>query len=175
DDKKELFEFLKSHNVIKRSVTCSSCGKQASFDNRQLKWKCQKRRKVKKGHKIQIVLCSFCTTIRKDTWFENANISIETACAFIGYFVTISPPRQNFLENELEMSPHTIVDWSNFIREALFSWCAENSRQIGGPNRVIEIDEAKFGKIKYHRGRIINGQLFFGGYERDSKELFVIP
>lgn len=175
DDKNKLLEFLKSHNVIKRSVTCSSCGKPAVLDKHQLKWRCQKRKKVKKGHKIQIVSCSFYTTIRKDTWFENANISIERACAFIGYFVTLRPPRQNFLEKELEMNPNTVVDWSNFIREALLLWCVENSKQIGGPNCVVEIDEAKFGKRKYHRGRIIDGQWFFGGFERDSKELFVIP
>lgn len=55
DDQERLFEFLKSHNLIKKSVTCLSCGKPATFDNRKLKWRCQKARKVKKGHKIQIV------------------------------------------------------------------------------------------------------------------------
>lgn len=175
DDQERLFEFLKSHNVIKKSVICSSCGKPATFDNRKLKWRCQKARKVKKGHKIQIVSCSFSTTIRKGTWFENSNISIEAACIFIGYFVTMGPPRQKFLENKLEMSSCTITYWSNFIREALLSWCIENSKQIGGSNRIVEIDEAKFGKRKYHRGRVIDGQWFFGGFERDSKELFVIP
>src|SRR5580765_1294397 len=101
DNKEELFEFLKSHNVIKKSVTCSSCGEPATFDSRKLKWRCQKRRKEKKGHKIQVVSCSFSTTIKKETRFENANISIETACTFIGFFVTMSPPHQKFLETEL--------------------------------------------------------------------------
>lgn len=175
DSQQELLEFLKSHNVIQNSVICSNCGKPATFDKRKLKWRCQKTRKVKKGHKIQKISCSFSTTIRKGTWFENANVPIEAACVFIGYFVTLSPPRYNFLKTELEMSSTTIVDWSNFIRKALLSWCIENSKQIGRPNRVVEIDDAKFGKKKYHRGRIIDGQWFFGGFERDSKEIFVVP
>lgn len=174
DNRDELFEFLKSHNVIKRSVTCSNCGKPAVFDKHQLKWRCQKKTKVKKGHKFQIVSCSFSATIRKDTWFRDSRISIETACAFIAYFVSLKPPRQDFLEKELDMSSHTVVDWSNFVREAMLSWCLENSQKIGGPNRIVEIDEAKFGKRKYHRGRVIDGQWFFGGFERESHEMFVI-
>lgn len=79
---------------------------------------------------------------------------------FIGYFVIMGLPGQKFLENELEMSSCTITDWSNFIREAILSWCIENSKQIGGSNRIVEIDKAKFGKRKYHRGRVIDGQCY---------------
>lgn len=39
----------------------------------------------------------------------------------------------------------------------------------------MEIDEAKFGRSKYHRGRAITGQWLFGAIERDTKRLFVIP
>lgn len=167
DNREELLEFLKSHNVIKRLVTYSSCGKPATFDNRQLKWRCQEKRKVKKEHKIQIISCSFSITIRKDMQFQNANISIEAACMFIGYFVTFSPPRQEFLKTELKMSSRNIVDWSNFIREAILSWCFKNSKQIGEPNCIVEIDEAKFGKRKYYRGHIIDRH----GFSVDSREI----
>lgn len=46
---------------------------------------------------------------------------------------------------------------------------------IGGKGKVVEIDEAKFGKRKYHRGRLIEGQWIFGGFERQSKKTFYIP
>lgn len=52
DDQEELIKFLKSHNVIKKSETC---GESATFDNCKLKWRCQKKSKVKKRHKIQIL------------------------------------------------------------------------------------------------------------------------
>lgn len=137
-----------------------------------MKWRYQKKSKEMKRHKIQIISCFFSKTIRKGTWFENANISIETACTFIGYFITMYPPRQKFLGTELEMSASTVVNWFNLIRKDFLPWSIQISKPIGGPNCIVEIDEEKFGKRKY-RGRIIDGQWHFGGFERPSNELFI--
>jgi len=46
---------------------------------------------------------------------------------------------------------------------------------MGGPLKVVEIDEAKTRKRKYNRGRLIKGQWVFGGIERGSGLAFVIP
>jgi len=46
---------------------------------------------------------------------------------------------------------------------------------LGGPGKIVEIDEAKIGKRKYNRGRTLRGQWVFGGYERDSGRIFIIP
>ncbi len=39
----------------------------------------------------------------------------------------------------------------------------------------MEIDKAKIGNRKYNRGRLLKGQWVFGGIERESKKLFLIP
>ena len=39
----------------------------------------------------------------------------------------------------------------------------------------MEIDESKFGKSKYGRGREIEGVWVFGGIERESKKSFLVP
>ena len=46
---------------------------------------------------------------------------------------------------------------------------------IGGPGKVVEIDESKFGKTKLHRGRVVNGQWVFGGICRETQEVFLVP
>jgi len=53
-------------------------------------------------------------------------------------------------------------------------WAEKHSEKLGGPGR-IEIDEAKIGKRKYNRGRLVKGHWIFGGYERESKKIFIVP
>ena len=47
--------------------------------------------------------------------------------------------------------------------------------QIGGPGKTVEIDESKFGKMKYYRGRYVEGQWVFGGICRQTKACFLVP
>jgi transposase-like protein len=49
------------------------------------------------------------------------------------------------------------------------------SRKLGGYKKVVEIDEAKFGKSKYHRRRYVKGQWVFGGIERGTNNTFLVP
>ncbi|GBP41528.1 hypothetical protein EVAR_20333_1 [Eumeta japonica] len=76
--------------------------------------------------------------------------------------------------NKLQIGTHTVTDWSNFIREVLEYWVIRNSpTKLGGIDKIVEIDEAKFGKRKYNRGRIVDGEWVFGGLERSSKKVFM--
>lgn len=51
----------------------------------------------------------------------------------------------------------------------------ETSCRLGGEGKVVEIDEAKLGKRKYKRGRVIDGQWIFGEIDRGSKRIFYVP
>ena len=42
----------------------------------------------------------------------------------------------------------------------------EDGGQIGGKNVIVEIDESKFGKRKYHRGHHVEGAWVIGGVGR---------
>ena len=47
--------------------------------------------------------------------------------------------------------------------------------QIDGPGMTVEIDESKFCKLKFNRGRCIEGQWVFGGICRQTKACFLVP
>ncbi|CAG8681395.1 8963_t:CDS:1, partial [Ambispora gerdemannii] len=50
----------------------------------------------------------------------------------------------------------------------------DNTNMIGGENIIVEIDESKFGRRKYHRGRIVEDIWVVGDIERtDEKRCFV--
>jgi len=47
-----------------------------------------------------------------------------------------------------------------------------SSEKLGGPGKIVEIDESKFGRRKYHRGHHVDGQWVFGGIGRGSGRVF---
>jgi hypothetical protein len=66
------------------------------------------------------------------------------------------------------------VDWCNFAREVCATILEVDSSPIGGPGKIVEIDESKFGKRKYHRGRRVDGIEVFGDRERGTRKCFLI-
>ncbi|CAI6373204.1 unnamed protein product [Macrosiphum euphorbiae] len=47
--------------------------------------------------------------------------------------------------------------------------------KIGGEGKVIEIDESKFSKRKYHGDHRVEGQWVFGGVELETGRCFLVP
>ena len=70
------------------------------------------------------------------------------------------------------LSNPTVRSLFNEIRERMAEEIA-TTLKIGGPGRIVEIDEAKFGKRKYQRGRIVRGSWVLGGVERHSNKCFL--
>ena len=114
--------------------------------------------------------CNKKVSIRAGSWFEGHNLTLEQII-LITYFWVYGAD-QEFVKHELGISNQTIVDWYNFSREVCSCILEKDNEKVGGPGIVVEIDESKFGKCKYHRGHHVEGQWVFGGIERDSKKCF---
>ncbi len=66
------------------------------------------------------------------------------------------------------------MDWYNFYRDVCAEYFVGNPVTLGRPGKTVEIDESKFGKRKYNRGRLIDGHWVFGGIERGSNKSFML-
>lgn len=78
---------------------------------------------------------------------------------------------------ENEVAENTIIDYYNYCREVCAVSIANDTCVIGGPGEVVEIDESKFFKRKYNKGRILSAQQdgwVFGGIQRSNKECFMV-
>ena len=105
--------------------------------------------------------CKFEYSLNNNTWFSQARLSYVKALQVIFCFVN-SVTITSALAL-ISVSKQTLVDWYNFCREI----CIESNLSvevncIGGENRIVEIDESKFGKRKYHRGKRVEGQWVLG-------------
>ena len=61
-----------------------------------------------------------------------------------------------------------------FCRETCEVTIQRNSEKLGGEDKVVQIDESKVGKQKYHRGHRVEGQWVFGGIAEDSRRSFLV-
>ena len=64
------------------------------------------------------------------------------------------------------------VDWYNFCRDICLNIIKLDNKKIGGPGHIVEIDESKFGKQKFRRGRPVQGKWVLGGIDRETRETF---
>ena len=118
-------------------------------------------------------------SVKQDTVFDNTHLTFETVLRLIFlYIANISTYEQLqhecYDESEQQLSTSTINDWLTYFREIqLEALIRHSTGEIGGENLTVEIDEAKFGKRKYNRGRAVEGQWVVGGICRETDEIFV--
>ncbi|GBO24263.1 hypothetical protein AVEN_142774-1 [Araneus ventricosus] len=107
---------------------------------------------------------------RGGSLFERSNLPIPTILQFLIYWCM--EMKRKFICEELNISTTTVTDWASFCREVYRVILIWRSDKIGGPGIVVEIDESKFGKRKYNRGKRVVGRWVFGGVERGSNNCF---
>ena len=147
-------------------MNCPKCLKPCTKSKDNF-WRCQRRSTSGR--------CNFKLSIKKGTWFSQSKLSLKKIILFTNMWLTLSSPRQKVIVDELEISPVTFVDWSSFCRGVCMEWATQHSEKLGGPGKIVEINEAKLGKRKYNRGKRVEGQWIFGAIERDSRKSFYIP
>jgi len=173
-------------NLLPSSIICDLCSEPSNFEdvNRYIagRFRCQKRAA---GHIIlqrnrKKTYREFCQSAALNTFFNCSKIGLQK-CILLTYcwahdfsYRQIRNECHSISETEEErLSQETISDWSNYLREvavvALDSLYFQQGK-IGGQGRVVEIDESKFGKRKYNRGKRVDGSWILGMIDIGTKE-----
>jgi len=166
-DRDSIYCYLRQKKLLGDfSGPCDSCDcgritlkKDKSYSKDKLVWRCTNKNCYRKF------------SIRHNSWFEHSHLSLSSILKLTYYWVYKLP--LTFIKLQLDIgSNSTGVDWYNFCREVCLQIIIQDSKKVGGPGKTVEIDESKFGKRKYHRGKRVEGAWVFGGIERESRESF---
>uniref|UniRef100_A0A914QWH8 ISXO2-like transposase domain-containing protein n=1 Tax=Panagrolaimus davidi TaxID=227884 RepID=A0A914QWH8_9BILA len=117
--------------------------------------------------------CGHRCSIRKGTFFSQSKLHLCQIMELIYYTLLQTP--QNSIKEITGYANGTLVDWQSFIREVLKNYYYDKVQPLGGIGEVVEIDESKFGRRKYHKGHKVDGIWIWGGLERSSGRVVMCP
>ncbi|XP_036370340.1 uncharacterized protein LOC115225578 isoform X2 [Octopus sinensis] len=128
--------------------------------DRSVRWRC-----TRKG-------CDQSLSVRKGTWLEGTSLPLRTILLFLYSWVK-KLTTIRYCYEELGVSHTAAVDYTSCLREV----CAEdllfNPVQIGGPGKVVEIDETVFSRRKCRLGGRPPHQWVYKGVCRKAKQVFL--
>ena len=167
--KETFWRWIFEKELIAKERNCPVCNEQMELvecNDRSdgFRWECRKRSKSEKHKRV--------ISIRKGSWFEQSNMTLEEIVKFTYWWS--EGLDQEKIKKQLKINPTTSVDWDMFYRETCQVTLESQSEKIGGEGKVVQIDESKFGKRKYHRGHKVEGQWVFGGIEDGSRKCFMV-
>ncbi|XP_045509270.1 uncharacterized protein LOC123704820 [Colias croceus] len=119
-------------------------------------------------------------TRARNTWFERAKITLPQVFHLM-YCFTRRWSYETAIEEDPDMrgglqclSMATVSDWYNYCRETVAIYQLEKQEtigKIGGPGKIVQIDESKFGVRKFNKGRRVEGHWVLGLIEDGSEDL----
>lgn len=163
EDNDRCLMWCQELGLVPSEVVCDACHSPTVLLNHSCAdnwtWRCPKRG------------CQKRISLRRGTIFENSKLSISKALQLLYWWSRELPVVQ--AAHEVGVSPVTAVDWFLRFREICADHLIATSGPIGGAGHVVEIDESKFGKRKYNRGRLVDGAWVFGGVDRETNDAFL--
>ena len=158
----EMICHTQDAGLLMRSLVCFKCNidmnlKPFERSCDKYAWRCRKCRATK--------------SVRIGSWFSRSHLPMSTILQIT--FMWCDKKPSWLVRRKLNIAQNTVIDWYIFCREICVKIMLNQEIKIGGSGKVIELDETEFEKLKYNRGKSIEGSFVFGGIEKDSDRCFL--
>ncbi|KAF4525909.1 hypothetical protein B566_EDAN014626 [Ephemera danica] len=164
--KDTMCQFLQEERLLHTTARCPRCdagmrlamarGSNSKFGHL---WRCKRKR------------CGGARSATFDSFFFKTVMSVQTILTCMFQWCVGSSPQE--AKNTLGISIKSVYQVYEYIRDVC-SWHllqTPHNFRLGGPGKIIEIDESKFAPRKYNKGRIRRGdtEWVLGMYCRSEK------
>lgn len=157
-DEQAAISCLKSKGVFEDSVTCSRCGIDARFTLSRKSYRCTTK------------TCRHERSIMKNTFSQSPKLPVNQILELVNLWLKGIDPTA--IHHSTGHAWATVTHFCADLRTMVGGMLEDCDTVIGGPGIVVEIDETKMGKRKYHRGHRVEGVWVFGGVERTPERKF---
>lgn len=155
-DQSTIISKLRDIGLLRQSLRCEQCGDMMGERKMKLSdgiaFECSKRS------------CRHAKSIRNGSFFEHSRLTLCEIMLFL--HIWSKNYSEKLICDDFSFSNKTVVDWARFCRDLCVYYFESDDTIIGGPGRIVEIDETLVVKRKYNRGRMLSDGWLFGGIER---------
>lgn len=160
-NEKTAIQYLINNKVISNKKKCYKCKKMMGVKIKEKLFVCQRKN------------CRHSESLFKKTFFGTCKFKIKKLLDLCYFYLHNMPV--GMLCKLIGISSNTGTEWTSFLRQLLGESLEYSTMEIGGENIVVEIDETKMGKRKYHRGHRVDGVWVVCGVERTlEKKYFAV-
>lgn len=160
-DKKAVVDFCMEKGLISKEYECPTC----KFPMRLVTqkrveaytWRCRNRVEGEARHGVR-------RSIRLGSWFDGSSLCMSRMLLLTYMWLK----KENCLTAayELRLNKNTVTSWYSRCRNVCMYACYNEAELLGGPGKVVELDEYLFGIGKDQ------DKLVFGGVEHGSGKCF---
>ena len=144
--------FLWNTGAFYQTLPCQGCGDGMAANQDRTQFRCAKRS------------CETRLSIRSHTFFSGSRLNC-CQIMHLGY-LWLNRNSQTQAVNQTGCSAPTVTAFFSHFRTLVATTLLEEDTKIGGQGIIVEIDETKLGKRKYHRGHRVNGVWVIVGIEK---------
>lgn len=151
----EMLEWLFFNTLLKREQWCIHCKTKLFLRKSKsswlgYEWMCQN---------IHCIHVKTCFSIKKQSIFENINITVEKFMKILIYWS--QGLNQSEILKLVHISRPTLGKVRLLFLKKIEEYFLKNPIQLGGPNAIIHVDETMLTyKVKSHRGRSPRSQVW---------------
>ena len=155
-DTNATLDYCKQLNLIPSKLNCYVCQTQCYYIT---------------SYKLPVFRCPRCkrqVSIKNNTIFEDSHLDMKMVLLLL--YLWSRNSKQTDIAHELSVTEKTVSLYTSIFRKRI-SKEISTYPLLGGPGKIVEVDETSIGKRKYNTGRVPKTLWVIGCYERGSKEI----